>query len=304
MLHYGPSVTRKCEVSLQFAGGGERWQYDATLAYATGDAFVFDSEVVGYDSPLPQNSALSLGSGHSEALLGDSPQLPVQQQVNQLVARMSFFHFHDTSATSPLRQNAQQADSKYVRSDGSNLAAYLFRLKHGTSADSRAAWELLEGLVRRIAPYIKALEPDLTDPDQGEASAVRLYWLDERDYRFDVHDLSDGTLRAIALFAALTQLPATRPKFITIDEPELGLHPAAVATLCGLVRSASEHSQILVATQSPAILDEFLPEEVVVAERSGNASTFRRLDGASLEAWLAEYSLSELYDKNVLGGRP
>jgi predicted ATPase len=217
---------------------------------------------------------------------------------------MGFFHFHDTSFQSPLRQNGRQADSKYVRSDGSNLAAYLYRLKQSTSDDARAAWALLEGLVRRVAPFIKTLEPDLVEPDQGDASAVRLYWHDEKAYRFDVHDLSDGTLRAIALFAALTQPPGTRPKFITIDEPELGLHPAALSIFAGLVRSASAHSQILVATQSPALLDEFAPDEVIVAERRGGESGLERLDPKELEAWLEDYSLSQLYDKNVLGGRP
>lgn len=133
---------------------------------------------------------------------------------------------------------------------------------------------------------------------------MRLYWNDERDYRFDVHDLSDGTLRAIALFAALTQPPSTRPQFITIDEPELGLHPAAISIFAGLVRSASAHSQILVATQSPALLDEFSPDEVIVAERRGGESGFKRLDPKELEAWLEDYSLSQLYGKNVLGGRP
>ena len=60
----------------------------------------------------------------------------------------------------------------------------------------------------------------------------------------------------------------------------------------------------LLSTQSPAILDEFEPEEIVVAERRGGETSLRRLVPAELEAWLAEYSLSELYDKNVLGGRP
>ena len=91
-----------------------------------------------------------------------------------------------------------------------------------------------------------------------------LFWTDERGHRFDAHDLSDGTLRALALFAALTQPPSTRPAFITIDEPELGLHPAAISIFASLVRSASTHSQILVATQSPAVLDEFAPKAKIV----------------------------------------
>jgi hypothetical protein len=51
-------------------------------------------------------------------------------------------------------------------------------------------------------------------------------------------------------------------------------------------------------------LDYFEPREVVVVERLNSATAFRRLDETQLAGWLEEYSLSELYDKNVLGGRP
>lgn len=307
LLHYGPKVTREAGIGLEFKDDEQSKCYTARLGYAATDTFVFVAENLFLGSLADEEpKGLQLGTGHTESELKNI-QLPATASlasVPALIARMGFFHFHDTSFQSPLRQNARQADSKYVRSDGSNLAAYLYRLKQSTSDDARAAWTLLEGLVRRVAPFIKTLEPDLVEPAQGVASAVRLYWHDEKEYRFDVHDLSDGTLRAIALFAALTQPPGTRPKFITIDEPELGLHPAALSIFAGLVRSASAHSQILVATQSPALLDEFATDEVIVAERSGGESAFRRLDPKELEAWLEDYSLSELYDKNVLGGRP
>lgn len=305
LLHYGPQKTRELAIALRFTEASEQWGYTARLGYAAGDSLVFAQELLSLESDIREGAWLDIGAGHAESQMSSAQPWPhTLSRVEQLVARMGFFHFHDTSFQSPLRQNARQADSKYVRSDGSNLAAYLYRLKHSEGEDARAAWTLLEGLVRRVAPFVKTLEPDLVEPAQGNASAVRLYWHDEREYRFDVHDLSDGTLRAIALFAALTQPPGTRPKFITIDEPELGLHPAAISIFAGLVRSASAHSQILVATQSPALLDEFAPDEVVVAERRGGETMFTRLDPKALEAWLEDYSLSQLYDKNVLGGRP
>jgi len=89
---------------------------------------------------------------------------------------------------------------------------------------------------------------------------------------------------------------------VSIDEPALGLHPAAIALL--LVRSVASKCQVLLATQSPALLDQLDAEEVVVAERESGAATFRRLSSSQLESWLEDYSLSELFDKNVLGGRP
>jgi predicted ATPase len=220
-----------------------------------------------------------------------------------LIDGMGYFHFHNTSPTSPLRQNSHGAEHQSLRSDGANLPTILYRLKHSEHPDFQAAWKRIEGLVQSIAPFIAALQPGLVAPELPN-SAHRLYWTDTRGHRFDAHDLSDGTLRAIALIVALAQPAAMLPRFIAIDEPELGLHPAALSRIASLARSVSHYSQILLSTQSPSLLDEFEPEQVIVVEQHRGESTFRHLDPAALEGWLAEYSLSELYDKNVLGGRP
>jgi predicted ATPase len=306
LLHYGAATTRELSIELTFLADKQELTYSARLGYSAGDAFLFLNEDVRQEDPLTP-SMVSLGSGHAESKLHDSPTVAPYNTVGDIkecLDGLGFFHFHDTSFTSPLRQNSRQADDRALRPDGANLAVFLYRLKNSDTEDERAAWNLISGLVRRVAPFIKKLEPDLVDPSRPEQSSVRLYWRDERDHRFDVHDLSDGTLRAIALFTALGQSPATRPRFITIDEPELGLHPAAIGIFSDLVNSVSEYCQVLLATQSPALLDEFEPEDVVVTERNQGETAFRRLDSHALAAWLEEYSLSELYDKNVLGGRP
>jgi predicted ATPase len=94
------------------------------------------------------------------------------------------------------------------------------------------------------------------------------------------------------------------PSLIIIDEPELGLHPFAISQLAALIRAAATKSQVLLATQSVTLLDQFDASEVIVAERSNGESTFARLDEAALVEWKQEYSLGELWLKNVLGGRP
>lgn len=308
ILHYGPKTTREIEIEISFTTDKGDNTYAVRLGYAAGDTLVFLDEFVSFHAAgKPQPISASLGAGHSESLLierAKEPNAYTERVVNGLLSRISFFHFHDTSLTSPLRQNAFQSDDRYLRSDGSNLAAFLYRLRENNNEDVRHAWNLIEGLVKRVAPFIKALEPDLVDPDNEEKSSVRLYWVDERDHRFDAHDLSDGTLRAIALIAALGQPSATLPQFISIDEPELGLHPAALSLVASLIRSVSSRSQVLLSTQSPALLDEFEPADVVVVELRKGESVFRRLDPKELDTWLDEYCLSELYDKNLLGGRP
>jgi predicted ATPase len=70
------------------------------------------------------------------------------------------------------------------------------------------------------------------------------------------------------------------------------------------LQAASLKAQILVATQSTAFLDLFEPEDIIVADLAHGESSFRRLAHAELKAWLRTYSVSELWEKNLIGGGP
>ncbi|HEY0139145.1 MAG TPA: AAA family ATPase [Nannocystis sp.] len=308
LLHYGPKTTRVMSIRLEFQQDTGTNAYAANLGYASGDSLIFLDESIEHKSRAAPAAGrvATLGAGHAESRLEEEAQNGdnTAKTVRWWLSKINFYHFHDTSLTSPLRQNARQADDKYLRSDGSNLAAFLRRLANSEAAEDIASWKRIGMLIQKIAPYIKRLEPDLVDPANPVTSTVHLRWVDDRDYTFGVHDLSDGTLRAIALITALSQPVSRLPAFVTIDEPELGLHPAAITLLAGLVRSIAPHCQVLLATQSPALLDEFSADEVVVAERQNGETVFQHLDAEKLKNWLEEYSLSELFDKNVLGGRP
>ena len=160
--------------------------------------------------------------------------------------------------------------------------------------------------MRLAAPFIDDFKlrpvPDKTD-------LIQLEWLQkESDYPFLASQLSDGTLRFICLATALLQ-PSPPPTAL-FDEPELGLHPYALTLLANLFQQAAKQigphvlRQVIVSTQSAPLLNEFAPEDVVVVERTQGQSTFRRLESAQLSEWLGEYALGELWQKNVLGGRP
>ena len=287
ILHYGPQRTPVVTVELEFVQGQRRNRYGARLGFAAGDRFLFLDEAVGYQAfPGAEMRMTSLGAGHWESTLQENRADVTARAVNYWLSQLTFFHFHDTSMTSALRTLARAEDDQYLRSDGSNLAAYLARINQ---------------FVRRIAPSIKQLCP--TPTGKGN-TAFRLDWLDDQDERFGAHQLSDGTLRAIALVTALAQPTDRLPRFISIDEPELGLHPAALRFLAELARSVSRHTQVLFATQSTAFLDHFEPNEVVVVERKEGSTVLTRLDEERLANWLEDYSLSEVFDKGVIGGRP
>jgi predicted ATPase len=132
---------------------------------------------------------------------------------------------------------------------------------------------------------------------------IEIEWTErESDVPMKAHQLSDGTIRFMCIAALLLQ--PDPPTTIIIDEPELGLHPYAITVLAGLLKSASKRVQVIVSTQSVPLVNEFEADDLIVVDREENQSVFRRPDPTALKDWLEEYSLGELWEKNVFGGRP
>lgn len=206
------------------------------------------------------------------------------------------YHFHDTSLSSPMRQLSRIGDNEYLRHDGSNLAAFLYRLKN---KDAKA-YNLIEGTIRAIAPYFKEFK---LIPNKIMEGYIGLEWEErDTDMYLDATNFSDGTLRFIALATLLLQPDA--PETIIIDEPELGLHPAAMVKLAAMIKKASVNTQIIIATQSVALINNFSIDDLIVVGRNDNQSAFYRLNQEDFSQWLEEYSVGELWEKNIIGGRP
>jgi predicted ATPase len=300
LLHLGAKRTPVLHLLLDFLdGAGDKHSYAASVAFAAGDRLVFELETVGLSRrDAPSGTIRFLGRDHWES------RVPDEADGGPLVhhlSKMASFHLNDTSANSGLRTLSRTAEDIYLASDGRNLAAVLARLSLGHTDDDAKAWRRINQLVRRVAPMVKELRPSKVGANDEFA---RLDWVDDHDMAFGVHQLSDGTLRAIALITALVHPLTGEASLVCIDEPELGLHPAAISLLAELARSVSSQTQVMFATQSSAFLDHFDPPEVVVVERENGASVLRRLDPAALASWLEDYCLSEIYDKGVIGGRP
>ena len=197
-----------------------------------------------------------------------------------------------------MKKSSEIADNRFLSPDASNLAAFLYLLQEKHESE----YELICKTVQCVAPFFDDffLEPLRLNPNK-----IQLEWKHKRmDKYFGPAAFSDGTLRFISLCTLLQQPKEYRPSIILIDEPELGLHPYAITMLASLIKAASVDSQIIITTQSPILLDHFEPEEILVANRIESATKLERLDAAKLEAWLDEYSLGQLWEKNEFGGRP
>jgi predicted ATPase len=216
--------------------------------------------------------------------------------VNYYMKSFKIFHFHDTSNTAKIKHKGNIDDNSFLRENGQNLAAYLYFLQEKHPKD----FKKIEMVIRSIAPFFDSF---ILKPDRIREDQIRLEWKEKNsDMYLNATHLSDGTLRFMALATLLLQ--PDLPKVIIIDEPELGLHPFAINKLAGLIKKASAQSQIIIATQSVNLIDNFEPEDIITVDRKENQSVFQRQSSETLKDWINEYSIGDLWNKNVIGGRP
>ena len=188
------------------------------------------------------------------------------------------------------------AINQTLHADAANLAAYLYKIQH----EYPYIYQEIIDVVQQALPFFRdfILEPEAND---SGAHRILLRWRHKNDFEpFLADQLSDGSLRFICLVTALKQ--KNPPRTIIFDEPELGLHPYAISLLGSLMESASERMQVIVATQCPQLLDEFSVDDLIVVELRDGVSVFKRLKESDFEVWLEDFSVGELWDKNVLGG--
>jgi len=276
-LYFGPKVTDKIETEIIF-NNIEKYFW----------RFTFN-----------EKSQL-IGKGKGAVSVSNEPPNPWLEDDNLMnLDDFRVYHFNDSSPEARIKLTRNINDNEYLKSDGANLAAYLYLIKEQHPEN----YSNIVKTIQLVAPFIKdfKLRPNPLNPE-----TIRLEWThkgQEEDY-FDISDLSDGTLRFICLATVLLQ--PNPPETIIIDEPELGLHPYAVSILASLLRKVSFSSQIIISTQSVELVNEFQPENLIVVDRRRDElntnmeqSVFRRLTREELTDWLGEYSLGELWVKNV-----
>lgn len=300
LLHFGSKVTSLIEIHLSFSDEVNQYRLileptaDDGLRTALENIYFWKKKL--YDSPWVDS--LPSRSGGREAGISNQNLRGVADWVCDRLGRWRLYHLHDTSFSSPMRKTARIHDNRFLRPDGSNLPAFLYLLQQKYPDHYRNICRT----VRMTAPFFEDFR---LEPDPLNEETIRLAWKHKgSDQYFDASNLSDGTLRFIALATLFLQPERFLPSVILVDEPELGLHPHAITLLTSMVEKASSKAQVILSTQSSLLLDNFSPEDVLVADRMEGSTQFRRLEPEKLESWLEEYSLGQLWEKNELGGRP
>ena len=309
-LFGGNKISPQIEAELEIRTESGRSDYRFALAYSQPDRFMFKDEAYrftrdGSDSEAPWQC---IGSGHIESKFIDATQLEesagvdqkMAKELVQLLRRCAVYQFHDTSFYSPLKTACDPTENNHLRSDGGNLAAVLLRLER----DHVRRFESICSVIRRVLPNFARFRVEEDD------KPFLLSWkTKDLNKTIGAHLTSDGSLRFFAL-ATLLNLPTEMlPEVLLLDEPELGLHPVAVALVGSMIKLAAKERQVIVATQSPLLVDAFSLDDILVLELQKGRTGIRRYQKGKYpkwlkEYWIDEYSTGELWQKNLIGGRP
>ena len=306
-LHGGSRMTptMQAEISIETRSGLNDYRF--TLAKAHPDRLIFTEEAFRFSRSNRSSEArwnhLEI-DGSGEAQIVGTAHSCSGQASNQTTARVivhllrncAVHQFHDTSDTSNFKMRWDVSDNNALRSDGGNLAAVLHRLEN---EDHKS--------FKRICCHISRILPVFDRFDIVENfGKVQLRWKAKgTDKTIGAHLTSDGSLRFFALVTLLNLPKDMLPDILLLDEPELGLHPTAVALIGNMIKTLSLDVQVIVATQSPQLVDVFELEETIVLETEDGETIFRRVSADEFGGWLDEgFATGELWQKNLLGGRP
>lgn len=297
LLYFGRKHSKEMSFHLEFGeGDAAKGGYSVKLKPTDEDGFMIAEESVRLD-PLTRD--MPIASAVKESILklyvNKVDLAPVRQTISDL-ASFRVYHFHDTSDMAEVKGTSDLEDNRVLRPQAENLPAFLYWMQQ-KKPDHFA---IIQDTLRQIAPFFEEFR---LAPSKLNEAKIRLEWKEKgNDAYFNAASFSDGTLRFLCLATLLLQ--PELPMVVLLDEPELGLHPAAVTLLADLLASAATRTQVIVATQSVTLINQLEPDSVWTVDRQDNQSVFRHLAQADMSAWLDDYGLGDLWEKNILGARP
>lgn len=293
LLYFSRKCSDKIEADFYFGNNG----YKIELVPTIDNRLIFEKEESWFSGVFyPSEHSANLGSGHQESVLKDASD-PYSPYVKNAIEKWRVYHFHDTSETAKLKQPHSVNDNLILKPDAANLGAYLRMLYE----DYHEYYRRIEDTIKLALPFFGGF---IYRAQELETIELEWYQKNNSDTPLKAHVLSDGSLRFICLISLLLQPESLLPDTVLIDEPELGLHPYAINVLADVIKQVSHYKQLIISTQSVELVNLFEPQDIIVASQEHGKSKFNRLDAELLSGWLEDYSLGELWKRNILGGRP
>ena len=299
ILHFGVKTTGRLSANLTMGTEHESITFETYLEHGQPDTLVVNPYPPDLATPVNGETITNFSlAGKIIGWIRERPGLGGEAMLNAFLKQIRLAHFHDTSPAALGRLTGYIHNNQFLQADAGNLAVMLYLYKQTAPT-----------VYRRIVSTVRKIVPNFDDftlaAEDLNPNSILLRWRQlGHDYLFGPHQLSDGSLRAIALTALLLQPEKDLPSLLFLDEPEIGLHPYALELIAGLIRAASVRTQVIVATQSAAFVDLFEPEEIIVTEAPQGETLFRRLAAEPLRDWLEDYSVGQLWERNVIGGGP
>lgn len=298
-FHFGAKNTSTIIIDIDVGSNG----YHVEFEHGSDDVLVFKKEYCTFKGSY-KNWPVKGSKGESGLLSGsEASSSYIRDYTREYLEECRVYHFHDTGPTAGFKQASDVLSSDYLYSNASNIASFLYRLKNSNQSDFAKSYGDIVDAIKTVAPYFHDfyLEPR---GGFGEEKVLLKWMHRESDEPFSANQLSDGTARFICMATLLLQPPVLRPKLIMLDEPELGLHPAALEILADIVKSTSKENQIICSTQSVTFANQFDAKDFIVVDQEKGVSIFHRVDEKELEGWLEEYAMGDIWTKNIIGGRP
>jgi predicted ATPase len=216
------------------------------------------------------------------------------ENLRKTLASCTYYGALDVSEKSPIRLPQTMRPAKLPGASGEDLISCLYDLRES----DRDRFEWMENILSAAFPDFKRLNfPPVA------AGTLSMTWTDRNfDQPIYTHELSEGTLRFLWLVTLLQSQNLTT--ITLLDEPEVSLHPELLRHLVYLMREASKHTQLIVATHSDRLIGFLEPHEVLICDIEEGETKMTWADTFNLSKWLEDYSLDQLWAMNIMGGRP
>ncbi len=294
-LHFGSKTTNEISIDLKLKDNGYfvrliKDNDSGGLLIEYDEGYFYGDEYKKPYRPITRNSLESNIANNRERIVEYS---------REYLRQCKLYHFHDTSDAAKFKSPQDIEANDFLWSDAGNLAPFLLKLKKDYQQD----YKNIVQAVQTVAPYFHDF--DLKE----DKNDVLLRWQHKNDLEgagFSALTLSDGTARFICMATLFLQPKDMRPETIVLDEPEIGLHPAAITVLSEIIQAvANDGAQVIISTQSVTLANCFKPDDFIVVDYADGISSFRRLDDEDqLGLWLKDYQMGDIWNKNLLGGRP